>query len=83
MTYLLNTKWPKTQYCDSLGVGFGPPLDEASMELIGGAEKGDRQDTTSQRAQVASDEAEEDSGRGSASTALAVNFNPRYTQYGL
>lgn len=62
---------------DARGVGFGPPLDEASMELIGGAEKGDRQDTTSQRAQVASDEAEEDSGRGSASTALAVNFNPR------
>ena len=51
--------------------------DDASAELIAGSGKGVPADT-SQGAQGQDEAEEEDSGRGSASTALAVNFRPRY-----
>ena len=57
--------------------GGGDSPDDASAELIGGSGKGVPADT-SQGAQGQDEAEEEDSGRGSASTALAVNFRPRY-----
>ena len=47
---------------------------------LGAAEKGGGEETpdNSQKAAVLSDETEEDSGRGSASTPLAGNFRSRY-----
>ena len=61
----------------SYGGGGDSPNDDASAELIGGSGKGVPADT-SQGAPGQDEAEEEDSGRGSASTALAVNFRPRF-----
>ena len=54
-----------------------PNVDTTELST---AEKGGKETpNSSQRTAVMSDEVEEDSGRGSASTPLAVNFRSRYT----
>ena len=56
---------------------YGPHENDASVELIGGGgrEKDDCREVPANAARRLQDEAEEDSGRGSASTS--VNFKPR------
>ena len=56
---------------------YGPNENDASVELIGGGghEKDDCREVPANAARRLQDEAEEDSGRGSASTS--VNFKPR------
>ena len=56
---------------------YGPNENDASVELIGGGDgKDDGRDVLAIATQRTQDEAEEDSGRGSTSTA--VNFKPRF-----
>ena len=50
-----------------------------SMELSTAEKGGEETPNNSQQMAAMSDEVEEDSGRGSASTPLAVNFRSRYT----
>ena len=57
---------------------YGPNENDASVELIGGGghEKDDCREVPANAARRLQDEAEEDSGRGSASTS-SVHFKPR------
>ena len=59
------------------GSFYGPNENDASVELIGcgSHEKEDCREVPASAAHRLQDEAEEDSGRGSASTS--VNFKPR------